>query len=391
MPHLYVKSILGFFLLFASFFLLLSPPANAAVPGIVVEFEAAPLFSEANFLPDDSVTRFIKVTNNRDASRFVVTKATNISDPNGFASTLTLTIKEGATTLWSGTLAEFFAAAEVPLSIIASDEMAQYDFTVAFSEPDGNIYQEASLGFDILVGFQGEEAVGSEGDVDSNDPVSGGAPTGSGGINGGQGLVIASESALPLPTTNVLITWTTNHAATTRVIYGTTGGVFDSGDPPDYGYPSSTPEIDTPASVNGITNHAVLLTGLTPGTIYYYRVISSASPATVGFERSFAVAYPNADQNSSTTDTASPPYQNSPAPDEITPQTHISDAPQSREILAKNSSDEISSSDSRSENGTANVSEFLAADWPWWLWLLFLLSLFLFIVLGRKRGKNRHI
>jgi len=51
-----------------------------------------------------------------------------------------------------------------------------------------------------------------------------------------------------------------------------------------FGYPFATPTIDT----SKIENHTVLLSGLTPG-VYAYRVISRASPPTVGFERYFEI------------------------------------------------------------------------------------------------------
>jgi hypothetical protein len=61
--------------------------------------------------------------------------------------------------------------------------------------------------------------------------------------------------------TAATITWTTIAPATTQVSYGQT---------PGYG-------SITPISTALLTNHAVLLTGLTPGTDYYFQVLSTAS------------------------------------------------------------------------------------------------------------------
>ena len=64
--------------------------------------------------------------------------------------------------------------------------------------------------------------------------------------------------------------------------------VFDTvshsalGTAPNYGYAYSTIEDSTK-----ITSHSVGLTGLTAGTIYYYKVISSGSPEAVSPEKSF--------------------------------------------------------------------------------------------------------
>lgn len=73
-------------------------------------------------------------------------------------------------------------------------------------------------------------------------------------------------------------------------MYGTTLGVFDFNSPPNYGYSFSTSESDTPANTNGVTLHTVVLTGLVPGTTYYYRTISHASPDTISYERSFTTS-----------------------------------------------------------------------------------------------------
>jgi len=71
--------------------------------------------------------------------------------------------------------------------------------------------------------------------------------------------VISSVGAGNMTTTGVTITWTTNEASTSKVEYGTSQ---------TYGSQSN---VDNTL----VTAHTVVLSGLTPNTIYYFRVISS--------------------------------------------------------------------------------------------------------------------
>ena len=79
--------------------------------------------------------------------------------------------------------------------------------------------------------------------------------------------------------TTATITWTTDIDATSRVIYGLTSQKDpvtgkEIGSAPNYNYTNSEP-----ASVNSSSpktkSHSVTLTGLTPGTKYYFRVLSA--------------------------------------------------------------------------------------------------------------------
>ncbi|MEI6144136.1 MAG: chitobiase/beta-hexosaminidase C-terminal domain-containing protein [Candidatus Berkelbacteria bacterium] len=95
---------------------------------------------------------------------------------------------------------------------------------------------------------------------------------------------ISAEGTASAATTSATIIWTTIQSATSRVIYDTVSHSSIAGyaEGSNYGYASST------ALYSGkVTSHSVALTGLTPGTTYYYRTISSGSPETVGAEMSF--------------------------------------------------------------------------------------------------------
>ncbi len=95
--------------------------------------------------------------------------------------------------------------------------------------------------------------------------------------------VVSGElSATPSQTTAV-ITWTTDKPTSSRVVYDT---VSQSalGSAPNYGYAFSTSTFD---SLVKTTNHTVIITGLSDGTLYYFRTISEGSPIAVGFEKTF--------------------------------------------------------------------------------------------------------
>ncbi|MDO8435921.1 MAG: fibronectin type III domain-containing protein, partial [bacterium] len=246
------------------------PPDN-----LVVQFETAPLFNKTNFLPDDAVSRWVKVTNNSGESRRIATEAINKSDPDDFASQLNLTIKEGATVIFNDTLKKFFSQGETYLSDLANGTTAQYDFTIVFNSGSGNEYQLKSLGFDILVGFEGQEG---------GLPL----PTPGGGANGGgglpPGLTIQDESVriAGIEETSITLIWNTSYLSSSQVIYGAEGEnhilnlTDNAGAPPKYGYAHTTPEYDI---IPKVISHSVTIYGLTPSTTYYYRAVSHASLA----------------------------------------------------------------------------------------------------------------
>ena len=269
-------------------------PSYAAPEDLVVDFESTPLFSEANFMPGNTVTRTVKVTNNTGGSKDIVVEAINVTDPDDFSEALNIAISEGDSELYSDTLSNFFSDGEVDLSAVAgSGGSATYNFSITFVSSSGNSYQENDLGFDIIVGFKGEGG-GEESGGGDGGGGSGGGGSGGGGSGGGggtlTGLTIVDDTVrvIDIETTSVTIIWSTSYRSTSRVVYGTTPGLFDISSLPNYGYPFSTVEADTPAPSSGVYNHSVIVSGLIPGTTYYFRAISHASPDTVSFEHNFS-------------------------------------------------------------------------------------------------------
>jgi len=251
-------------------------PVNAQNDELVVEYWdgtewkplQGPIFNETNFLPGQSVSRLVRVTNNSGQSQRIATEAINVSDPDRLGDVLNLEIKENGITHYSNPLSKFFTAGEVYLSDLANGTTTQYDFIVTFYSGAGNPFQGKSLKFDILIGFQG-----------TGGGLLPGAGTGAGGFLP-PGLTIQEESVKVTTTTetSVTITWTTSYLSTSQVIYSR----YDQPhtldlSKPNYGYAYSK-EGDN-SGVDKVTNHTVTITGLDPATTYYFRTVSHGSLA----------------------------------------------------------------------------------------------------------------
>src|SRR3989344_6050611 len=269
--------------------------SNVSADNLDVTFTPNPLFSQSNFLPMDVISGTVAVTNNSGTTQNILTEAINVSDADNFGSLLNLTISGG--TPYSDSLADFFSTAgEVPLGSISNGESKTFTNTISFSDSSDNTYQGKTLGFDICVGFEGGtthcgDTVTSpeNGGGGPGDPPGGGSNSGS-GSSGSIILQIFNEQALNISNVGnsgeATITWDTNKLATSQVIYGPVPGPYtlDLNLLPNLGYPLGTSEDPTK-----VLHHSMLLTGLTPGETYLYRVVSHASPATVSFEHQFTV------------------------------------------------------------------------------------------------------
>ena len=127
------------------------------------------------------------------------------------------------------------------------------------------------------------------------------------------GPAISSESVSGATTTSATITWITDHLSTSRVVYDTVSHA-SIGSAPNYGYALSTAE-----DAILVLNHSVTITGLTPGTTYYYRTISHGSPETVSVSES---AFSTLDLPQTTLAVATTTSRvSSPSPVAITPTT----------------------------------------------------------------------
>lgn len=260
--------------------LLFGSTAQAAAPvNIAVTFTPNPLFGSVNFTPGDSTKAHIAIQNFSGVAKPIAIEAINVDDPDQFGDALNLEIKEGSNTIFNKSLTDFFRQGETYLSNLANNASTTYELIVTFEPASSNDYQDKVLkNFDIIVGFQGEQTPVT--------PPGGGSGGGWGSIIP-PGLSIFNEASIETGTDSTILTWQTNYLSTSRVIYSSASEPhdFNYGSQPNYGYAHST--IEDPTKV---TVHSVGLAGLVPDTLYYYRVISHASPDTVGLSYSFRTA-----------------------------------------------------------------------------------------------------
>lgn len=96
---------------------------------------------------------------------------------------------------------------------------------------------------------------------------------------------ISTVTATNISTTGAVITWTTNHAATSKVNYGTSTA-----------YGSDVQSTDL------VTSHSITITGLTAGITYYYEIISVGNSTATDAYHTFATT---ANSTTTTTTTSS--------------------------------------------------------------------------------------
>jgi len=241
-------------------------------------FESSPLFGTTDFVPGGSVTKYIKFKNDTDITRRTYINVANIMNTDNLGDAITLTIKQGDTTIYKNTFSKFFKKGKVELPQVKSGETNTIEFIATFAPESGDEYQSKTVSF-------GLQAVIEDVDESGDTTVIGGV---GGATIGHKNLIISNESAIPENNNgNIMnITWNTNIPATSQVVYGLTSDgpyTLDLNDT-NFGYPNSTKEID----LNKVVEHLVILDNLQDGQ-YSYRVVSRASPPTVSYEHYFSV------------------------------------------------------------------------------------------------------
>lgn len=274
-----------------------------AVSPLTAIFNPEPLFKSSNFVPGDKAEAEITISNNTKNTQTAYIEAVNVSNNDNLASQMKLEIFEGATEIYNDNFGVFLNAGPVLLSSIGASGSKTFNLKITFIENTGNDYQNKTLGFDVCVGFSGgnqhctnDIAISDE---EGNTGSTGGSGGGGGSSSGSHRLVIFNENASNIVANGFIpesgmatITWQTNIPATSQVVYGLASGApytLDTNILPGLGYPLYNSEDFTK-----IINHSMLLTGLTPGETYVFRVVSRASPATVSFEHQFTVPIPGA-------------------------------------------------------------------------------------------------
>lgn len=284
---------------------------------LTVQFEKTPLFNEANILPGDGTTRFIKATNNTTAANKIAVVAENFPNPapsDDLSRALDMTISKGGVDIWGGssatgkkTLFDFYQAGEVALSDIAAGETIQYDFTLSLSTDKGDLpvsdttWQAKKTNFDIAIGFSGEinppctgpncPCVGPSchSDPPCTGPNCGGCVGPSCGGGGGGCTIwiiespVTSVKAQNVQTKSAQIIWDTNCKGDSQVMYSPEGSahVFDQAKP-HMGY-----TFESLKKTDYVFSHSIDLSNLTACTKYYFRVTSGNPKIAVSREYDF--------------------------------------------------------------------------------------------------------
>ncbi len=262
------KNIFIFTIIFliAGFYFLL--PVQAGEILDINFFGYDPLFEEANFVPGESVSRLVEIENKTSESQAIAVKAEKNYD-DGLGGQMEMRIMENAIMLYKNSMTNFLNAGEIYLSDLAPNKVSQYNFIVSFYKTVDNNYQGTKINFDINIGSQVGESIGGE--------------NGSSGGGYVYGDLIISNEGVVVNNNSATISWLTNKAATSRVIYDTTSHPDISlSSPPNYSYQFSNTEDSTK-----ITGHSMEITGLSPNTQYFFRPLSKASPEKYGKELSF--------------------------------------------------------------------------------------------------------
>lgn len=250
-------------------------PVEAAI--MEVDFEATPLFLDADVNPGDSTTRSVTITNTEVSTESVFATVTNTFD-TGLASVMELVISDDTTIHFSGSFLEFFSSTPLALGMIGGGETTVYNFTASLPEITGNPYQHTQLGFDLVIGWDG----GSASDATTSR---------SGGSSGRrETLSIFNETIAALDIVNnaVTITWNTSIPATSYLVCGdvTEAPIILQTQPPLFGYQFVLPEINAHT-----IDHRMVVTDLAARS-YECRPASHTTPTepyTVGAALSFSI------------------------------------------------------------------------------------------------------
>ncbi len=165
----------------------------------------------------------------------------------------------------------FIAGESIPVIIFARDTSGNimdyevYGYVVAGGAGgSGSIYCGTNTTWDAVLA----KCVGTGGGTGGTCTP----PTGGGGSPSSI-IVIYPENAVAsqINESAVLITWYSNLAGSSRVVYGAISPT-GTGTSPNYDYQYSTPEI-----ISNSTYHSVVVSGLTPGKLYYFRPVTKVN------------------------------------------------------------------------------------------------------------------
>jgi hypothetical protein len=144
--------------------------SQAKVQLLTVQFQNKPLFSGFNFFPGDSVTRWVKITNNSGRVQKILIKTGNVVDVSKIGDALRIKIKKGTEKYFDDKLSAFLNGNPISLTDLNNGVNAEYDLTISFDSSAGESYQYKSLTFDILVGYDDSQDSNNNGIYLSDNP-----------------------------------------------------------------------------------------------------------------------------------------------------------------------------------------------------------------------------
>jgi hypothetical protein len=126
-----------------------------------------PLFDISNFLPGESESRDISITNNDDTNPCVID-----FEGGGSSNDLTNVITVYLDNIYISTLTQFINGLNIPIATVQPTESVNRTMELRFNESSGNMYADKTASFDILINSQwGSET--DNGDILGEDDESG--------------------------------------------------------------------------------------------------------------------------------------------------------------------------------------------------------------------------
>lgn len=116
------------------------------------------IFMVTNFLPGDSKSHTVKVTNNAHTNRPIGLQSLKTSETGNLSEALTITIfRDGLSIFGPQKLSDFFNTTKSPdyldFSLLNPDQSADYTLTVEFPSGATNEYKGKTVTFDLTIGI----------------------------------------------------------------------------------------------------------------------------------------------------------------------------------------------------------------------------------------------